>query len=142
MKRMITKQSTVTPMSTLTKSKPVGQGVKNIGKGKGSKPMSMGMKTAKNAASEGAMEGAQNFTKVKLALAEKRANNKGMSMQMGTGAAAGAGMPRFAMKKTVSKVGSGPASPKPKAKMLPEVKVTAKKPMLQFGMKRTVKKIK
>jgi hypothetical protein len=31
---------------------------------------------------------------------------------------------------------------KPKAKMLPEVKVTAKKPLLQFGMKRTVKKNK
>jgi hypothetical protein len=138
MKRMITKQSTVTPMSTLTKSKPVGQGVKNIGKGKGSKPMSMGMKTAKKAAYEGANEGMQDAYSSYMS----KSNNKGMAMQMGTGAAAGAGMPRFAMKKTVSKVGSGPASPKPKAKMLPEVKVTAKKPMLQFGMKRTVKKIK
>jgi hypothetical protein len=136
MNTRITKQSTVTPMSTLTKSKPVGQGVKNIGKGKGSKPMSMGMKTAKNAAYEGANEGMQDAYSSYMS----KSKNKGTAMQMGTGAAAGAGMPRFAMKKTVSKVGSGPASPKPKAKMLPEVTVTAPKPQKRFALKITSRK--
>jgi hypothetical protein len=137
MNRRITKQTTVTPMSTLTKSKPVGQGVKNIGKGKGSKPMSMGMKTAKNAASEGAMEGAQNFTKVKLPLAEKRANNKGMSMQMGIGASAG--KPSIASR--ITKIGTkSPGITKPKAKMLPEVTVTAPKPQKRFSLKITSRK--
>lgn len=55
MKRMTTKMSTVTPKSTLTKSQPVGQGVKNIGKAKKYGPMSMAM--GKKAAAEGAVAG-------------------------------------------------------------------------------------
>jgi hypothetical protein len=169
MKRMTTKMSTVTPVTKSTGSGVANMGKKSKGlsmaQNKKKSPsrlssveaakemsstkskmpktgMSMAMNTAKKAASEGANEGAQNFTKLKLSLAEKRANNKKMSMQMGTGAAAGAGMPRFAMKKTVSKVGSGPASPKAKAKMLPEVTVTAPKPKKRLALKVTSKRMR
>lgn len=102
MKRMVTKQSTVTPMST-AKGKSMGSGVANMGKGKA----------------------------------------------MAIGAAAGADMPRIAMKKTVTKMDPYEDMPrlaikrtvtkkttKPKAKMLPTVTVTAKKkPMLKISRK-------
>jgi len=50
-------------------------------------------------------------------------------------------MPSIASR--ITKIGTkSPGITKPKAKMLPTVTVTAKKPLLQFGMKRTAKKIK
>ena len=129
MKRMTTKMSTVTPMSTLTKSKPVGQGVKNMGKGKGSKPMSMGMKSLKKKSSK-AMEDASDMPR--LAMKSER-RPKDNSMTMGSYA----GMPQL-MRKAVK---TGTISPaKPKAKMLPEVKVTAPGKFKRFVSKITSKR--
>ena len=131
MKRMVTKQSTITPIT-----KSTGSGVANMGKGK-NKGKAPKEGFFKKAYKEAANEGMQDFTKVKISLAEKRADKKAMEKAMAIGAAAGASMPRLAMERTVTK-----KTTKAKAKMLPEVKVTAKKPLLQFGMKRTAKKIK
>jgi hypothetical protein len=110
MNRKVTKQSTVTPIT-----KSMGSGVANMGKGKSTK------------------------TGNKIPLAEKRADKKAMEKAMAIGAAAGAGMPSIASR--ITKIGTkSPGITKPKAKMLPEVTVTAKKPMLQFARK--AKKIK
>lgn len=147
MKRMVTKQSTITPMST-AKGKSMGSGVSNMGKGKSKgKSAKMGYKIPldearknntkapkegffnkayKEAANEGMQTSAQTMSKK---------DKKNMAMQMAIGAAAGAGMPRIAMERTVTK-----KTTKAKAKMLPTVTVTAKKPMLQLARK--AKKIK
>ncbi len=99
MNRKVTKVSTVTPKSTLTNSKSIGQGVKNIGKAKKYGPVSMAM--GKKAAAEGAE------------------------------------LPQL-MRKAVK---TGTKVPKSfKAKMLPEVKVTAPGKLKRFVSKITSKR--
>lgn len=138
MKRMTTKMSTVTPMSTLTKSKPVGQGVKNMGKGKGSKPMSMGIKTAKKAGYEGAMEAASNMPRIGMSTTVKRKNVGMPSIGMER-----TSEPMFAIGRKAVKTGTiSPVKPKAKAKMLPEVKVTAPKPQKRLALKVTSRRMK
>ena len=127
MKRMVTKMSTVTPMSTLTKSKSLGQGVKNIGKGKGPKPVSMGMdiKKFKEPAIKKTKPSIFDDPYVKSRIAEGKSRK---SIQSGLG------MPQ--LKNRVTKTGTiSPA--KPKAKMLPEVKVTAPSKFKRFVSKLT-----
>lgn len=129
MKRMTTKMSTVTPMSTLTKSKSVGQGVKNIGKGKGTKPMSMGMdlKKFKEPAIKKTKPSIFDDPYVKSRMAEDKSRK---SIQSGLG------MPQ--LKNRVTKTGTiMPTQQKPKAKMLPEVKVTAPSKLKRFVSKLT-----
>lgn len=104
--RKVTKQSTVTPIT-----KSMGSGVANMGKGKSTK------------------------TGNKIPLAEKRADKKAMEKAMAIGAAAGAGMPRLAMERTVTK-----KTTKAKAKMLPTVTVTAPKAQKRFAVKITSRK--
>jgi hypothetical protein len=129
MKRMTTKMSTVTPVT-----KSTGSGVANMGKGKnkGKAPKEGFFNKAYKEASN---EGMQDFTKVKMSLAEKRADKKAMEKAMAIGAAAGASMPRFAMERTVTK-----KTTKAKAKMLPEVKVTAPGKFKRFVSKITSKR--
>jgi hypothetical protein len=124
MKRMTTKMSTVTPMSTLTNSKSVGQGVKNISRGKGTKAMSMAMKTGKKASKDGAMESYANMPR--LAMRSERTSMKSFEE-----------MPQL-MRKAVK---TGTKSPsKAKAKMLPEVTVTAPKTKGRIALKVTSRK--
>lgn len=123
--RKVTKQSTVTPIT-----KSTGSGVANMGKGKnkGKAPKEGFFKKAYN---EVANEGMQDAYSMRMKKEEKNAFAKAFAI----GAAAGAKMPSSSSRTTKK-------TTKAKAKMLPEVTVTAKKPMLQFVMKRTAKKIK
>jgi hypothetical protein len=120
--RKVTKASTVTPMSTLTNSKSVGQGVKNIGKGKSSKPMSMGMKKEVSAPEGGFFKNAY----------------KQVENAMTMGSSAGIYMPKPKIARKAVKTGTiMPTQQKPKAKMLPEVKVTAPGKFKRFVSKLT-----
>jgi hypothetical protein len=118
MKRMITKQSTVTPMST-KKGKSMGSGVANMGTPMGKIERTSTEIKKSPLAKPGMPSFAMEVT--------KSSGNKRTS--------AGAGMPRFAMERTVTK-----KTTKPKAKMLPEVKVTAPKPQKRFALKITSRK--
>jgi hypothetical protein len=120
MNRKVTKQSTITPIT-----KSMGSGVANMGKGKGKPMLKFERTSTETKTSPLAKQGMPSFA---MEVTKNSGNKK---------EAAEAGMPRFAMERTVTR-----KTTKAKAKMLPEVKVTAKKPLLQFGMKRTVKKIK
>lgn len=123
MKRMTTKMSTVTPKSTLTKSQPVGQGVKNIGKGKKSSP------------------------RFSMQSEEKEMPRFGMTTKVER---KNAGMPSIGMeytsmpkpKKERMTTSKTTTKPKAKAKMLPEVKVTAPKPQRRLALKVTSRRMK
>lgn len=127
--RKVTKASTVTPKSTMTKSQSVGQGVKNMGKAKKYGPVTMAM--GKKAASEGAMEMAPQGGFFKKSY-------KDVASSVAAGALGSTIMPkpkkeRMATNKTTTK-------PKAKAKMLPEVKVTAPGKLKRFVSKITSKR--
>ena len=115
MNRKVTKMSTVTPMSTLTKSKPVGQGVKNIGND---------LKKLKKTA----MESRTKKTKTSIfddPYVKSRMTEPSFE-----------GMPQL-MRKAVKTGTIMPTQQKPKAKMLPEVKVTAPSKLKRFVSKLT-----
>lgn len=126
--RKVTKVSTVTPM---TKSQ--GSGVANIGKGKlkAYKDMIVAKISAKKAEKEGAMEYASDMPRIAMK-SERRPKSE--SMMMG----AIAGMPQL-MRKAVK---TGTKAPKAKAKMLPEVTVTAPKPKKRLALKVTSKRMR
>jgi hypothetical protein len=124
---MTTKMSTVTPIT-----KSTGSGVANMGKGKnkGKAPKEGFFKKAYN---EVANEVSQYSSSMKM----KKDDKKGLAKAMAIGAAAGASMPRFAMERTVTKKPT-----KAKAKMLPEVTVTAPKPKKRLALKVTSKRMR
>lgn len=129
MKRMTTKMSTVTPKSTMTKSKSVGQGVKNIAKAKyGPVAMSMSKKAYKEGAAEMMNPSFESLSK---------ADKNRIAGSVAAGAMASTIMPkpkkRIPTRKTTT-------SPKTNAKMLPEVKVTAPGKFKRFVSKTTSKR--
>jgi hypothetical protein len=131
MKRMTTKMSTVTPVT-----KSTGSGVANMGKK--SKGLSMYQNKTKSPSRLSSVEAAKEMsgTKSKMPrIGMSTKDKKNMAMQMDIGAAAGASMPRLAMERTVTK-----KTTKAKAKMLPEVKVTAPKAQKRFAVKITSRK--
>ena len=129
MKRMVTKQSTITPIT-----KSTGSGVANMGKGKnkGKAPKEGFFNKAYN---EVANEVSQYSSSMKM----KKDDKKGLAKAMAIGAAAGASMPSIASR--ITKIGTkSPGITKAKAKMLPEVTVTAPKAQKRFAVKITSRK--
>lgn len=135
--RKVTKMSTVTPKSTLTKSKSIGQGVKNIGNAtsKGPVSMAMGKKSApkggffKNSYNEAAAEMMEpSFESL------SKADKNRIASSIAAGATASTIMPKPKKRIPTNKTTT---SPKVKAKMLPEVTVTAPKPKKRLALKVT-----
>lgn len=132
MKRMVSKVSTVTPKSTLTKSKSIGQGVKNIGNATSKGPVSMAM--SKKAYKEGAAEMMEpSFESL------SKADKNRIASSIAAGATANTIMPKPKKRIPTNKTTT---SPKAKAKMLPEVKVTAPKPKKRLALKVTSQKMR
>lgn len=143
MNRKVTKVSTVTPKSTLTKSKSIGQGVKNIANAKKYGPVSMAM--GKKAAKEGSMEAASSLPQLAMKSERSPMPRIGMTTKVER---KNAGMPSIGMeytsmpmpnkqRMTTSKTTT---KQKAKAKMLPEVTVTAPKPKKRLALKITSKR--
>jgi hypothetical protein len=130
--RKVTKMSTVTPKSTLTKSKSIGQGVKNIANAKKYGPVSMatGKKFTKEAAAEMMQPSFESFSK---------ADKNRIASSIAAGATASTIMPKPKKRIPTNKTTTSPKA-KVKAKMLPEVKVTAPGKLKRFVSKLTSKR--
>lgn len=130
MNRKVTKMSTVTPMT-----KSTGSGVANMGKK--SKGLSMAQNKKKSPSRLSSAEAAKEMSSTKSKGGFLKESINRMEDPVYTGAMAGAAMPKIGRKvvKTGTKV------PKSfKAKMLPEVKVTAPGKLKRFVSKTTSKR--
>jgi hypothetical protein len=143
--RKVTKMSTVTPKSTMTKSKSLGQGVKNIGK---KQKTASQLKSAEAAKIMSSTKPKGGFFKNSYNEPEFESLSKMEKNRIASSVAAGA-MASTIMRKAVKTstempqlmrkvVKTGTKVPKSfKAKMLPEVKVTAPGKLKRFVSKIT-----
>lgn len=141
--RKVTKMSTVTPVT-----KSTGSGVANMGKK--SKGLSMYQNKKKSPSRLSSAEAAKEMSSTKSKGGFFKESINRMEDPVYTGAMAGAELPQLMRKavKTGTKspsmpqlmrkaVKTGTKVPKPKAKMLPEVTVTAPKPKKRLALKVT-----
>ena len=135
MKRMTTKMSTVTPVT-----KSTGSGVANMGKK--SKGLSMAQNKTKSPSRLSSAEAAKemsgtksNMPQIGMSTTVKRKNVGMPSIGMER-----TSEPMFAIGRKVVKTGT--KVPKAKAKMLPEVKVTAPKTKGRLALKVTSRRMK